>query len=45
MKNKHCEEKEQVSELGMEGILELSNREFKTMINMLRDLMDKVDSM
>ena len=42
----HCEETEQISEPDMEGMLELSDREFKiTMINMLRDLMDKVDSM
>ena len=40
------EETEQVSEPVLAGMLELSDQEFKTiMINMLRALMYKVDSM
>ena len=45
---KQFEDKEQASEpdLGMGGMLELSNKEFKTtMINMLRALMHQVGSM
>ena len=40
------EETEQVSEKDMAGMVGLSDREFKTMIiNMLRALMDEIDSM
>lgn len=44
--NKRFEETEQTSEPKKAGMLELGNQEFKTsMINMLRALVDKVDSM
>ena len=45
-KKPHFEETEQASEPDMVGMLELSDRKFKTsMINMLRALMGKADSM
>lgn len=42
---KQIEKTEQASESDMAGILELSDWEFKTIINMLMVLMDKVDGM
>lgn len=43
--NTQFEEKEQASEQNMSGKLKLSEWEFKTIISMLRDLMEKADSM